>query len=119
MKRTRKKMNIRTFALLVLVALVLPLGINLLLSGGMTQAGERLATVAAVLGMPGQALDMLRERYRSELRGSEETAQPAPPPASSAAPARPEPQPVPQAPQTPAGSGPPARPEKSSHLRPA
>lgn len=65
----RKTAGLKAYGIIVLVALVLPLSINFLWTGSQLfgGVGERVATFAAVLGMPDAGLDLLRERFRSEL----------------------------------------------------
>ena len=59
----------KSYGIIVLVALVLPLSINILLMGARIfgGVGEKVATFAVVLGMPDAGLDLLRERFRSQL----------------------------------------------------
>lgn len=65
----RRTAGLKTYGIIVLLALVLPMSINLILAGAHVfgGVGEKVATIAAVLGMPDAGLDLLRERFRSEL----------------------------------------------------
>ncbi len=65
----RRSAGLKSYGIIVLVALVLPLSINVLLMGARRfgGVGEKIATFAVVLGMPDAGLDLLRERFRSEL----------------------------------------------------
>lgn len=55
--------------LIVVLALVVPVSVNYLRhqSGLLAQTGEKAAMLAAVAGMPEAGLELLRERFRSEL----------------------------------------------------
>lgn len=75
-KIRRQGTLIRQLALIVLIALILPLSANLVIRNAdvLGDAGERVATFAAVANMPGSGLDILRERFRQEIYGYEEDA---------------------------------------------
>lgn len=61
--------SLKNCAIILLLALVLPVSLNLLWSGSGALAGlgERVATFAAIMGMPDAGLELIREQFRTEL----------------------------------------------------